>query len=62
LSFIHSGSWIGLTAALHRGCLFGFTFFVCYILKCVGNCRKAAGLLVNYGEQLCRVWWSWHPL
>jgi hypothetical protein len=54
LSFIHSGAWISLTAALHSGAFFGFTFLV-VILKGVGNFRKATGLLVNYGEQLCGV-------
>jgi len=33
LSFIHSGAWISLTAALHSGVFFGFTFFVCYYFE-----------------------------
>lgn len=37
------------------GCFSGLHFLFVIILKGVGNCRKAAGLFVNYGEQLCRV-------
>lgn len=44
------------------GCFLGLHFLFVVILKGVGNCRKAAGLFVNYVEQLCGVWWSWLPL